>query len=72
MVAPQQIIKKIKVRGLHILHRKLSALQYVSARCRVWGFVFGLCKLSVKIGKTIAKRKNQFGFNFKGNYCSKR
>ncbi len=55
-MAPQQIIKKIKVRG-YILHTdNCQALQY-SRHWAKFGVLFGLCKLSVKIGKTIAKGK---------------
>jgi hypothetical protein len=58
MVAPQQIIKKIKVRGFtYFTHTKLSSFTIRLALSQVWGFVFGIvCKLSVNIGKTIAKK----------------
>jgi hypothetical protein len=66
MVAPQQIIKN-KGQGFYIFYiTKLSVLQYVSALAWVWGFVFGLVyKLSVKIGKTIAKRKTSLDLTLK-------
>ncbi len=42
--------------------------------CRVWGFVFGMFWLSVKIGKTIAKTKTSLDLTLKvtivkGNLC---
>jgi hypothetical protein len=59
--------KKIKVRGFYILlHRKLSSFTIRVSIGLCLGFcVWILCKLSVKIGKTIAKRKNRFGFKLK-------
>jgi hypothetical protein len=61
--------KKNKGQGFYIfLHTKLSSFTILSALSRVWGFVWSVYKLSVKIGKLLQK-KNQFGFNFKGNYC---
>jgi hypothetical protein len=58
MVAPQQIIKKIKVRGFYILHNKNCQFYNICQHWVEFGVLFGFeCKLSVKIGKTIAKRK---------------
>ncbi len=40
MVAPQQIIKKIKVRGYIFYIEKLSVFTICVSICRVWGFVW--------------------------------
>jgi hypothetical protein len=66
VVAPQQIIKKTKGQGfLHITYKTVS----FTIRVNTWvefGVLFGVkCELSVKIGKTIARKENLFGINFK-------
>jgi hypothetical protein len=57
-VAPQQNIKKNKGQGFYIFYiQNCQVFTILSALSQVWGFVWILCKLSVKIGKTIAKEK---------------
>ncbi len=65
-VAPQQNIKKINVRGLHILHIKnCQVFTIQSALGRVWGFVWILCKLSVKLEKLLQKEKTGLDLTLK-------
>jgi hypothetical protein len=57
MVAPQQIIKKIKVRGLHILHTKLSSFYNIVGTGPSLGFCLECSEIKCKIGKLLQKEK---------------
>jgi hypothetical protein len=60
MVAPQQIIKKNKGQGFYIFYTYKTVKFYnkIGTEPSLGFLVFGIvCKLSVNIGKTIAKKR---------------
>ncbi len=68
-MAPQQ---KNKGQGFtYFTYQKLSNFYNTIGTGPSLGFCLDIVRIKCKNWKTIAKRKNQFGLNFKGNYCLK-